>query len=181
MAEPSSKPSANAKQFLSQFIEKHPEHASKHEFSKRTPIGDFIHLGEANIDKEVTIAGWVKTRRLQGQFTFIELTDGSCPQSLQIFVDNDVPGYEGMAKAVTGASVLATGKIVKSPGKGQVIELKATSVKLLGECDAEKYPLPKKQHTAEYLRSVAHLRVRTNLVSIFLKKIFIFILFNLVD
>ena len=111
--------------------------------------------------------GWVRTRRdSKNGFSFIELNDGSCLKNLQIVVENTVPGYETSIKDVTtGASVAIEGTLKESPGKGQRIELHASSLTVLGVADATTYPLQKKGHSMEFLREIAHLRPRTNTFS----------------
>ena len=111
--------------------------------------------------------GWVRTRRdSKNGFSFIELNDGSCLKNLQIVVENTVPGYETSIREVTtGASVAIEGTLKESPGKGQRIELHATSLTVLGVADATTYPLQKKGHSMEFLREIAHLRPRTNTFS----------------
>ena len=108
------------------------------------------------------VAGWVRTRRDSKAFSFIELNDGTCLGNLQIVVDSGIPGYEDIAKMNTGASVEVFGKLIPSPAAGQKWEMQATMIQLLGEVP-EDYPLQKKGHTPEFLRSIAHLRPRTNL------------------
>ena len=108
------------------------------------------------------VAGWVRTRRDSKTFSFLELNDGSCLGNLQIVADATIPGYEAIAKMTTGASVEARGTLVPSPAGGQRWEMQATQIKLLGEA-ADDYPLQKKGHSPEFLRSIAHLRPRTNL------------------
>ncbi len=108
------------------------------------------------------VAGWIRTRRDSKTFSFIELNDGSCLGSLQIIADSGIPGYEDIAKMSTGASVEIKGKLIPSPAAGQDWELQAQSLKLLGEAP-EDYPLQKKGHSPEFLRSIAHLRPRTHL------------------
>ena len=117
-----------------------------------------------SIDREVRVAGWVRTRRdSKGGFSFIELNDGSSLGSLQIVAEAALPTYETVVKHLTaGSSIVVAGKIQASPAKGQATELKATEVTLLGASDAESYPLQKKQHSFEFLRTIAHLRPRTN-------------------
>ena len=121
-------------------------------------------LKSAEPDQEVTVKGWVRTRRdSKNAFSFIELNDGSCMANLQIIVDADVPGYEDVIKSVTtGASVAVVGTVKESPGKGQRIELQATTLELLGTADPQTFPLQKKGHSFEFLREIAHLRPRTN-------------------
>ena len=110
------------------------------------------------------VAGWVRTRRDSKAFSFLELNDGTCLGNLQIVADSDIPGYEEIAKMSTGASIEVHGKLVPSPAAGQKWEMQATSLKLLGGVP-EDYPLQKKGHSQEFLRSIAHLRPRTNLYS----------------
>ncbi len=110
---------------------------------------------------EITVCGWVRTRRDAKGFSFVEINDGSCLRNLQAVVDHAVPGAEGIASVLTGASVAVEGRLVPSPAKGQRWELQATAFRLLGEADAT-FPLQKKGHTAEFLRSIPHLRARTN-------------------
>jgi len=108
------------------------------------------------------VAGWVRTRRDSKAFSVLELNDGTCLANLQIVADAGIPGYENIAKMATGASVEIHGKLIPSPAAGQKWEMQATSLKLLGEAP-EDYPLQKKGHSTEFLRSIAHLRPRTNL------------------
>ncbi|MBL9123449.1 MAG: asparagine--tRNA ligase, partial [Planctomycetaceae bacterium] len=117
-----------------------------------------------SIDREVRVAGWVRTRRdSKGGFSFIELNDGSSLGSLQIVAEAALPTYETIVKHLTaGASIVAVGTVQASPAKGQATELKAREIQLLGSSDAEAYPLQKKQHSFEFLRTIAHLRPRTN-------------------
>jgi len=110
----------------------------------------------------VTIKGWVRTRRDSKGFSFLELNDGSCFASLQCVVDAGTPGCEHIAHFTTGTSAVVEGKLVPSPAQGQKWELRATKVELLGPADTT-YPLQKKGHTMEFLRTIAHLRPRSNL------------------
>src|SRR6266481_3626900 len=110
----------------------------------------------------VTVKGWVRTRRDSKGFSFLELNDGSCLANLQIVVDAGTPGSEQMPQLTTGAAAVVEGKLVASPAQGQKWEMRAIKVELVGEADAS-YPLQKKGHTAEFLRSIAHLRPRSNL------------------
>lgn len=111
---------------------------------------------------ELHVAGWIRTRRDSKAFSFLELNDGTCIGNLQIVADAGIPGYESIAKMSTGASVEVRGKLIASPAAGQTWEMQATALKLLGEAP-EDYPLQKKGHSPEFLRSIAHLRPRTNL------------------
>ncbi|MFD2255602.1 asparagine--tRNA ligase [Luteolibacter algae] len=108
------------------------------------------------------VAGWVRTRRDSKAFSFIELNDGSSLLNLQIVADANIPGYEEIHKMATGASISVKGRLIASPAKGQDWEMQASSIKLLGAVP-EDYPLQKKGHSPEFLRSIAHLRPRTNL------------------
>ena len=107
----------------------------------------------------VTVSGWVRTRRDAKDFSFVEINDGSCFKNLQVVVDVTAPGAE--LDALTGSSVSVDGELVPSPAKGQKWELKASAFRLIGRAD-ETFPLQKKGHTVEFLRSIPHLRARTN-------------------
>jgi asparaginyl-tRNA synthetase len=111
---------------------------------------------------DLTVRGWVRTRRDSKACSFIELTDGSCFKGLQVVVDAALPCSVLMPGILTGASVEIDGDLIASPAQGQKWELQAKDVRLLGEADGT-YPLQKKGHTPEFLRTIAHLRPRTNL------------------
>jgi asparaginyl-tRNA synthetase len=111
---------------------------------------------------EVTVKGWVRTRRDSKGFSFLEMNDGSCLANLQAVVDAGTPGVDQLALFTTGASAVIQGKLVASPAQGQKWELRASSIELVGPADPA-YPLQKKGHTAEFLRTIAHLRPRSNL------------------
>ena len=108
--------------------------------------------------------GWVRTRRdSKGGFSFIEVNDGSCLSSLQVIAEDKLPNYKNeILRLQTGCSVKATGIIAASPGKGQKVELHADEIEILGWADPAVYPLQKKRHSFEFLRTIAHLRPRTN-------------------
>lgn len=128
----------------------------------RTRIKQLQKLGEELEGKEVTIKGWVRTVRDQKNFAFIEVNDGSTLSNFQVIADNTLPDYASVLEQLSnGASVSVTGTLVPSPGK-QKHELKATKVEVLGLCDPSTYVLQKKRHSLEYLRTIAHLRPRTN-------------------
>lgn len=112
----------------------------------------------------LTVMGWVRTRRdSKAGFSFVELNDGSCLEGLQILVDKALPNYEADVLALTtGCSLKVSGTLLASPGKGQKVELKAETLEVLGWCDPALYPLQKKRHSFEFLRTIAHLRPRTN-------------------
>jgi asparaginyl-tRNA synthetase len=109
----------------------------------------------------VVAAGWVRTRRDAKAFTFIELNDGSCLANLQIIADAGTVNYGRIHEIHTGAAIAACGDLVESPASGQRWELRATRIEILGAAP-EDYPLQKKRHTDEFLRTIAHLRPRTN-------------------
>jgi asparaginyl-tRNA synthetase len=120
--------------------------------------------GQPSIEgNEIIVKGWVRTVRNQKTFSFIEINDGSTLSNFQIIVDSSLVGYEKIINALsTGVSIAAKGTIVTSEGKNQQYELRAKEIKIIGECDPEVYPLQKKRHTFEFLRTIAHLRPRTN-------------------
>ena len=121
-------------------------------------------MHEERIGDRVTVCGWVRTRRdAKAGFSFIEINDGSCMKGLQIVADGGLSNYQDeILKIQTGCSVQVTGELVASPGKGQAVEMRAEEVRVLGWADPAEYPLQKKRHSFEFLRSIAHLRPRTN-------------------
>ncbi|HEX8911578.1 MAG TPA: asparagine--tRNA ligase [Humisphaera sp.] len=121
--------------------------------------------GKPGVDQEVTVKGWVRTRRdSKGGFSFVAVNDGSCFDSIQVVADGKLPNYQQQVMHLTaGCSVVCTGKLVQSQGKGQAFEIQASAVDVLGMVDdPDTYPISPKQHSFEYLREVAHLRPRTN-------------------
>ena len=123
--------------------------------------------GEAHDDTPVTVKGWVRTRRdSRAGISFVHLSDGSSFHPLQVVAPNTLPNYEGeVLKLSAGCAVEATGKIVPSPAKGQPFEMQASAVKVIGWVDdPDTYPIQPKPHTMEFLREVAHLRPRTNVI-----------------
>jgi asparaginyl-tRNA synthetase len=124
-------------------------------------IAELLQAGQP--DETVEIRGWVRTKREQKEFTFVEVNDGSCLKGIQVVLPQDLSGYADLVKAInTGASIVVQGHLVSSPGQGQRIEIKADSAEILGEADPTTYPLQKKRHSFEFLRTIAHLRPRTN-------------------
>jgi asparaginyl-tRNA synthetase len=111
------------------------------------------------VSSEITVRGWVRTFRNN---QFIALSDGSCIQTLQVVVDMENTDPALLKRITTGSAVVATGLLAASVGKGQEVELKATAVEVVGDADAEVYPLQPKKHSLEFLREKAHLRLRTN-------------------
>ena len=124
-------------------------------------VADILKNGQP--EETVIVKGWVRTKRELKGFAFTEVNDGSSLAGLQVVLDNEIPDYETIIKKInTGASIEVAGKLVASQGKGQKIELKANSVIIYGEADLETYPLQKKRHSFEFLRTISHLRSRTN-------------------
>eukprot|EP01041_Mallomonas_annulata_P005703 gene5703-11509_t len=116
------------------------------------------------IGQTISVKGWVKTVRDQKKFAFIEVNDGSCITGIQAVVDCSIPSFGEVSKLSTGAAVEVIGTVIESIGKGQKYEIKADSIRLVGDCPSD-YPLQKKRHTQEFLRTLAHLRPRTNTIS----------------
>lgn len=121
-------------------------------------------LAAGQVGDSIQVQGWVRSRRdSKGGFSFLEVNDGSCLASLQAVLPADLPDYETRIKlATTGSSVIVSGTLAESLGKGQRIELQATNFQVLGTADPESYPLQKKRHSFEFLREIAHLRPRAN-------------------
>ncbi|PIE36271.1 asparagine--tRNA ligase [candidate division KSB3 bacterium] len=128
--------------------------------SRRTRIKEALN-STAPVDK-LLIKGWVRTKRDAKGFAFLEMNDGSCLKNIQVIIDETAPGFQALKAITTGSSVSVDGRLVESPGKGQKWEIHASSVQLIGPADPETYPLQKKRHSDEFLRTIAHLRPRTN-------------------
>jgi asparaginyl-tRNA synthetase len=126
-------------------------------FNKRTRIKELLNTEPHG--QEVTVMGWVRTFRNN---QFIALNDGSTNNNLQVVVALGKFDDDQLKRITTSASLKVTGNVVASLGKGQKMDLNATSIEILGDCDAEKYPLQPKKHSLEFLREIAHLRFRTN-------------------
>lgn len=123
--------------------------------------------GRIPTHSDVTVKGWVKTRRdSKAGISFIQLHDGSCFDSIQIVVPNTLNNYqEEILKITSGCSIIAEGQLVASTGKGQAFEIQANQLQVIGWVDnPDTYPIQPKHHTLEYLREVAHLRPRTNTI-----------------
>jgi asparaginyl-tRNA synthetase len=125
----------------------------------RSKINTLLYL-ESPLEN-VLVKGWVRTRRDSKSFSFIELNDGSCLKNLQIIAADTLENYEQIKTISTGSSICVTGRMLESPGKGQKWELHAKTIEIIGLAP-ENYPLQKKRHTDEFLRTMAHLRPRTN-------------------
>ena len=127
---------------------------------QRSKIKDIFAQDQAGSD--VLVQGWVKTRRSSKSVTFVQITDGSTLQDLQIVIDEDNTDHDSASGLTTGCSVSVEGVLVESPGQGQKYEVQAKTLTILGDSDPETYPLQKKRHSPEFLREIAHLRPRTN-------------------
>lgn len=113
------------------------------------------------LDKEVTLSGWIKKNRDQKNFGFIEFNDGTSFKGIQVVYDEKISNFDEIAKLNIYSSIKVTGKVVKSIGKGQDYEISASNISVYNACD-ENYPLQNKRHSVEFLRTIAHLRPRTN-------------------
>ncbi|EMM8059796.1 asparagine--tRNA ligase [Morganella morganii] len=130
------------------------------------PVVDVLQ-GRVPVDSEVTVQGWVRTRRdSKAGISFLAVYDGSCFNPVQAVIENNLPNYNDEVLHLTaGCSVEVTGKVVASPGQGQSFEIHASQVRVVGMVDdPDTYPMAAKRHSVEYLREVAHLRPRTNLI-----------------
>ena len=125
----------------------------------RSKVKDLL---KAALGQEVLAKGWVRTKRGNKQIKFIALNDGSTVNNIQVVVDMANFDEALIAKITTGASISVTGDLIESVGSGQAVEIQAKQIEVLGECDPVRYPLQKKNTSLEYLRTVAHLRPRTN-------------------
>ncbi len=125
----------------------------------RTKVKDMLKSAPG---QEVLAKGWVRTKRGNKQIKFVALNDGSTVYNIQIVVDMASFDEALVAKITTGASLAVKGTLVESVGSGQAVEIQAKEIEVLGECDPMRYPLQKKDTSLEYLRTVAHMRPRTN-------------------
>src|SRR6186997_509277 len=126
-----------------------------------------ILAGSAPTDTPITVKGWVRTRRdSKAGISFVHLSDGSAFHPVQVVAPNTLPNYaDEILKLTTGCAIEATGTIVPSPAKGQPFEMQASAIKVVGWVDdPATYPIQPKPHTLEFLREVAHLRPRTNVI-----------------
>ncbi|MFA6126639.1 MAG: asparagine--tRNA ligase [Bacteroidales bacterium] len=137
-----------------------------------------IHLAHSKVKEllstkpggqEVTVKGWVRTKRGNKQVAFIALNDGSIIHTIQVVANPDTFGEDLMKSITTGACLKVTGKLVESLGSGQPVEIQATEIEVYGTADPNTYPLQKKGHSMEFLRDIAHLRPRTNTFSAVLR------------
>lgn len=128
--------------------------------TKRTKIVELLTTSE--IDKDYILEGWVRTHRGNKNVHFIALNDGSIIHNIQIVVDTQLFNEDYLKPITTGACIKVVGTLVPSQGSGQKVEIIAKEIEIYGTCDPETYPLQKKGHSLEFLRSIAHLRPRTN-------------------
>ncbi len=126
---------------------------------KRTKIFKLLEY-DSPVDK-ILIKGWVRTRRDSKGFCFIEINDGSCLANIQVIADHGLDNYDDILKLSTGSAVAITGKLLASKGKGQKWEIQADDIEIISIAP-DSYPLQKKRHSDEFLRTIAHLRPRTN-------------------
>lgn len=125
-------------------------------------VKELLGKVEELLDQEVVLEGWVKNHRKQKEFGFIDFSDGTCFEHVQVVYDTALDTFEEITKIRIGSAIKVVGKVVRSEGAGQAYEIKASAVTLLGDCP-EDYPLQPKRHTKEFLREIAYLRPRANL------------------
>ncbi|MBT5353548.1 MAG: asparagine--tRNA ligase, partial [Flavobacteriales bacterium] len=130
---------------------------------KRTKVKSL--LSEKAKGQEICVKGWVRTRRGSKNVSFIALNDGSTINNIQIVAEGDHFDEEILKKITTGSAISIIGILVESKGGGQNVEVLAATIEILGEADADEYPLQPKKHSLEFLREKAHLRFRTNTFS----------------
>lgn len=119
-------------------------------------------LTEGSSGHQVTVCGWIRTRRESKGVAFLALSDGSSQDTLQVVIPQNAPAFQMLSRCNTGAAIQVTGVLRESPGKGQAYEVEASDIVVFGNADAETYPLQKKGHSLEFLREIGHLRPRTN-------------------
>lgn len=132
---------------------------------QRVLVKDIYKRAESYYNTEVIVSGWIRTLRDSKNFAFIELNDGSFFKNIQIVLESDkIENFKEIIKLGVGASIYAKGILVETPQAKQPFEIKAIKIEVLGDCPAE-YPLQKKRHSFEFLRTISHLRARTNTFS----------------
>ncbi|QZY54682.1 asparagine--tRNA ligase [Crassaminicella profunda] len=131
---------------------------------KTTSIKEIYRQTEKHEDQIITIAGWVRTLRASKAFGFIEVNDGSFFKNIQVVFEENLDNFKELSKLTISSSIIVEGKLVLTPGAKQPFEIKATKIEVEGAADRD-YPLQKKRHTLEYLRTIAHLRPRSNTFS----------------
>ena len=144
----------------SRILDADPQNTSyKGNSMTRTKVSQLLKSKAAQ--EQVLVKGWVRTRRDAKTFSFFEVNDGSCLANIQVVADETIPQYDLVRRITTGSSVSVQGSLIASQGQGQQWEIKASRVTLIHDAP-ETFPLQKKRHTDEYLRTIAHLRPRTN-------------------
>src|SRR6202171_1301675 len=144
------------------------DHDNSRSMDKRAFSVREILAGRAPKDQAVTVKGWVRTRRdSKAGLSFVHLSDGSSLHPLQVVAPSTLPNYtDEVLKLTAGCAVEATGTVVPSPAKGQPFEMQASAIKVIGWVeDPDTYPIQPKPHSMEFLREVAHLRPRTNVIA----------------
>ncbi|MDK2822799.1 MAG: asparaginyl-tRNA synthetase [Clostridia bacterium] len=131
---------------------------------KKATVKEIYRQTEQFLNQKVIISGWVRTVRASKAFGFIELNDGTFFKNLQIVFEENLVNFKEIAKLTVSTSLTVQGQLVESPGSNQAFELKAEKIEIDGHCDSD-YPLQKKRHSFEFLRTIAHLRPRTNTFS----------------
>lgn len=126
-------------------------------------------LAAAAVGTEITVKGWVRTKRDSKNVVFININDGSVIHNIQAVVEAGIVDDETLKLVTTGSCIAATGTLVASQGSGQSVELQVSSIQVYGTADPEKYPLQPKRHSLEFLREIGHLRARTNTFSAILR------------
>lgn len=132
---------------------------------QRIRVKDILSSDDGRVagpDGALLLKGWVRTRRDAKDFSFLEVNDGSCLGNVQVLVDHSPQLLPHLERLNTGAACAVEGQLVASPAAGQKWEVRASALTVYGEADAETYPLQKKRHSDEFLRTIAHLRPRTN-------------------
>jgi asparaginyl-tRNA synthetase len=129
-----------------------------------TSIKKLYRETQSYLNKEIIVSGWVRTARSSKDFGFIEINDGSFFKGLQIVFSADLSNFSEVEKISVGSSLEITGVLVESPAAGQAFELKAQKITIINLAAAD-YPLQKKKHSFEFLRTIAHLRGRSNTFS----------------
>lgn len=126
---------------------------------ERKKIKELLNLSSP--ENKVLIKGWVRTKRDSKDFLFMEINDGSCLANIQVIANNNLDNYSNVQKVTTGSALAIEGKLIESPGKGQKWEIQAEKIEIISIAP-DNYPLQKKRHSDEFLRTIAHLRPRTN-------------------
>ncbi|MCT4597543.1 MAG: asparagine--tRNA ligase [Vallitalea sp.] len=131
---------------------------------KFTTVKELFRNTSQYVDKEITVAGWIRSVRASKAFGFIVLNDGTFFDNLQVVIDGELENFAEISKLNVGSAIIVKGKFIETKGAKQPFEIQATSVEIEGTSSPD-YPLQKKRHTFEYLRSISHLRPRTNTFS----------------